>query len=50
MGYWWMPRKEWETALDSIQWLRERLDEAGRVSQRLLVLGDAGFCVAEFFH
>lgn len=44
------PRKEWEAALDSLRWLRERLDGAGRVSQRLLVLGDGGFCVAKFFH
>lgn len=44
------PRKEWEAALDSLRWLRERLDGADRASQRLLVLGDGGFCVARFFH
>lgn len=43
------PRKEWEAALDSLRWLRRRLDEAGRTSQRLLALGDGGFCVAGFF-
>lgn len=43
------PRKEWEAALDSMRWLREQLYEAGRISQRLLVLGDGGFCVAKFF-
>ena len=44
------PRKEWAAALDSLRWLRKRLDEAGRTSQRLLALGDGGFCVAKFFH
>lgn len=44
------PRKEWEAALDSLRWLRERLDAAGRAAQRLLVLGDDGYCVAKFFH
>lgn len=44
------PRKEWEAALDSLQWLGTRLDEAGRTSQRILALGDGGFCVAKFFH
>lgn len=43
------PRKEWEAALDSLRWLRKRLDEAGRRTQRLLVLGDGGFCVAGLF-
>jgi len=43
------PRKEWEAALDSLRWLRKRLDEAGRTSQRLLALGDGGFCVARLF-
>lgn len=43
------PRKEWEAALDSLRWLRERLDNAGRRAQPLLVLGDGGFCVAKFF-
>lgn len=43
------PRKEWEAALDALQWLRARLDGSGRTSQRLLVLGDGGFCVAKFF-
>lgn len=44
------PRKEWEAALDSLRWLRTELDTAGRRTQRLLVLGDGGFCVAKFFH
>jgi DDE superfamily endonuclease len=43
------PRKEWEVALDALRWLRKRLDEAGRASRRLLVLGDGGFWVAKFF-
>lgn len=44
------PRKEWEAALDALRWLRKRLDKADRTSQRLLALGDGGFCVAKFFH
>ncbi|MGB3633250.1 MAG: hypothetical protein WA982_04370 [Rubrobacteraceae bacterium] len=36
--------------LDGLRWLRERLNAAGRASQRLLVLGDGGFCVAKLFH
>lgn len=44
------PRKEWEAALDSLRWLKTELDTAGRRLQRLLVLGDGGFCVAKFFH
>ncbi len=43
------PRKEWEAALDSLRWLRTKLDAAGRKTQRLLTLGDGGFCVAKFF-
>ena len=43
------PRKEWEAALDSLRWLRTELDAAGRKTQRLLTLGDGGFCVAKFF-
>lgn len=44
------PRKEWEAALDSLRWLRMELDVAGKTSQRLLALGDGGFCIAKFFH
>lgn len=43
------PRKEWEAALGSLRWLKSELDEAGRSTQQLLVLGDGGFCVARFF-
>lgn len=43
------PRKEWEAALDSLRWLRTKLDAADRAAQRLLVLGDGGFCVADLF-
>ena len=42
-------RKEWEAALDAIRWLRGQLDAANRVAQRLLVVGDGGFCVADLF-
>ncbi len=44
------PRREWEAALDALRWLRKQVNEAGRATQRLLVLGDGGFCVARFFH
>lgn len=42
------PRKQWEAALEGIGWLRENLDAAGREGQRLLVVGDGDFSVAEF--
>lgn len=41
------PKKQWEAALQSLWWLRENLDEAGREGQRLLVLGDGDFSVAK---
>jgi hypothetical protein len=41
------PKKQWEAALEAVRWLRENLDEAGRQKQRLLVLGDGDFSVAE---
>jgi len=40
-------KKQWEAALEATLWLRGRLDEAGREQQRLLVLGDGDFSVAE---
>jgi hypothetical protein len=42
------PKKQWEAALQSIRWLRGNLDAAGREGQRLLVVGDGDFSVAEF--
>lgn len=42
------PKKQWEAALEGIGWLRENLDAAGRERQRLLVVGDGDFSVAEF--
>lgn len=42
------PKKQWEAALEGIGWLRENLDAAGREGQRLLVVGDGDFSVAEF--
>jgi len=42
------PKKEWEAALEALVWLRKNLDEAERESQRVLVLGDGDFSVAEF--
>jgi DDE superfamily endonuclease len=41
------PRKQWEAALEGIHWLREQLDQAGRTSRRLLVVGDGEFSVAK---
>lgn len=37
------PRTEWEVALEEIVWVRKRLDEEGRSSQTLLVLGDGTY-------
>ncbi len=42
------PKKQWEAALEGVRWLRESLDAAGREGQRLLVVGDGDFSVAEF--
>jgi len=42
------PKKQWEAALEGVWWLRESLDAAGREGQRLLVVGDGDFSVAEF--
>ncbi len=41
------PKKHWEAALESIGWLRENLDGAGREGQRLLVVADGDFSVAK---
>lgn len=41
------PSKQWEAAVLAVRWLRARLDAADRASQRLLILGDGDFSVAE---
>ncbi len=41
------PKKQWEAALEAIRWLRTNLNEARREEQRLLVVGDGDFSVAE---
>jgi hypothetical protein len=41
------PKKQWEAALESVGWLRANLDAAGREGQRLLVVADGDFSVAE---
>jgi hypothetical protein len=43
------PKTEWQAALGAIRWLRERLDEAGRHLQRLLVVADGTYCTADLF-
>jgi len=42
-------RREWEAAHTAIGWLREQLDVAGRAAQRLLILGDGGYDVADLW-
>lgn len=42
-------RREWEAALVALQWLRTQLDLAGRMTQRLLILGDGGFDVTDLW-
>lgn len=41
------PKKQWEAALEAIRWLKGNLDESGRETQRILVLADGDFSVAE---
>lgn len=36
-------KKDWEAAIEGLQWVRRELDGAGRKAQRLLVLVDGGF-------
>jgi hypothetical protein len=42
-------RTEWEAALAGVGWLRRRLDAAGRRAQRLLVLADGNYDVADLW-
>lgn len=37
------PCKEWEAGLVFVSWVRQQLDAAGRVAQRLVVLADGAF-------
>ena len=41
--------REWEAGSKFIQWLRSELDQAGRVKQLILALGDGGFDVLELW-
>jgi len=43
------PRKEWEAAHAFFQWLRGRLDLAGRKTQLILALVDGGFDVVDLW-
>ena len=42
-------RREWETALLFLRWVREQLDVAGRQAQRILALGDGAFDVEDLW-
>lgn len=42
-------RTEWETGGLLLTWLRERVDQAGRKEQKILVLADGGFDVLELW-
>lgn len=37
------PAKEWEAAVTCLRWLRTQLDQAGRVTQRLLMVADGSY-------
>lgn len=41
--------KEWAAGLRFVQWVRQRLDAAGRTSQLQMVLGDGAYDKAEFW-
>ena len=43
------PRREWEAGLVFINWLRRRLDQAGRAQQQILMLADGSFDVLELW-
>jgi DDE superfamily endonuclease len=43
------PKKEWEAGLRAMEWLRGRLDEAGRRTQKLLMVADGTYCVKDLF-
>lgn len=42
-------RKEWEAGLEFVAWVRRGLDQAGRVGQRLIVLGDGAYDTLDFW-
>jgi hypothetical protein len=42
-------RTEWETGAVFLAWLRDRLDQAGRKEQKILVVADGGFDVLELW-
>jgi hypothetical protein len=37
------PQKEWQAAVTCLQWLRNQLDQAGRSTQRLLMVADGSY-------
>lgn len=45
----WPPRKEWEAGLEFVTWVRQGLDQVGRGTQRLIVLGDGAYDTVEFW-
>jgi hypothetical protein len=42
-------RREWEAGLMFLQWVREKLDQAGRAAQMLLVLADGSYDTLNFW-
>ena len=43
------PCKSWEAAIESLRWIRQKLDEAGRYEQEILVIADGEMDKAEFW-
>jgi len=43
------PRKEWEAGLQFVAWIRQGLDAAGRMAQRVVVLADGAYDKAELW-
>jgi hypothetical protein len=42
-------KKEWEAGSEFVQWVRQQLDQAGRLAQRLLVLADGAYDTVGFW-
>ena len=44
-----LPQREWEAGLAFVQWVREGLDQAERITQKILVLADGSFDTLGFW-